>query len=519
MEKLYSIKIALVLACAGTGMFTCSFPAAAEEPVLHPADMNADWKVVLSEAIAYLSGWQQGSNPMNYAIRAAYIWQGGERYNYDAAEDPPLCWELQGPTPEITAFTINNDAVYTSNPTVTLNNEATNDPTEYIASGSSAFNGASWLPYDPAPVFSLSGSAITQRIYFKVRNGQGESSVKSDTIYLEPAMIPVSAGVFIMGGTGGGDDEQHGFPNEVPTHSVSLSSYLLGKYEVTTRQYCDVLNWAKAQGYLYSDVEGSPWAGEGDIYAGGAGFRYPIVDFSSTQCYLQYIRGLFVPTTRTGLPDETEYSMAEHPMVEVSWYGAVAFCNWLSQMLGQAPCYYLGADEWPLTVAPPSPGGYRLPTEAEWERAAAWDTSIPKHWIYGFMGDTNTGSDRCNDRNDGSFIDNPLGLTAYPLTSPVGWFDGVNISPNGNIPTVNSPSPVGAYDMSGNVNEWCQDWYTPYTAAPQTNPLGDSTGTQRSVRSGTWQSNYWGCRTAYRMFAGPSGMAGYQGFRLSRSSG
>jgi len=58
------------------------------------ADTNADWRIVMSEAIGYLAGWQQGSNPLAYAIRAAYIWQKGERYTYDAGQTPPLCWTL-----------------------------------------------------------------------------------------------------------------------------------------------------------------------------------------------------------------------------------------------------------------------------------------------------------------------------------------------------------------------------------------------------------------------------------------
>ncbi|HOC69382.1 MAG TPA: carboxypeptidase-like regulatory domain-containing protein, partial [Candidatus Hydrogenedentes bacterium] len=65
-----------------------------EEDMLHPADLNGDWRIVLSEAIAYLSGWQQGSNPLGYAIRAAYLWQNGELYAYDPSASAPMCWVL-----------------------------------------------------------------------------------------------------------------------------------------------------------------------------------------------------------------------------------------------------------------------------------------------------------------------------------------------------------------------------------------------------------------------------------------
>ncbi len=81
-----------------------------EYSYFHPADLNTDWRMVMGEAIAYLAGWQQGSNPMAYAIRAAYIWQGGEYYGFDATQAPPMCWilsmpgegELEGEIPDTT---------------------------------------------------------------------------------------------------------------------------------------------------------------------------------------------------------------------------------------------------------------------------------------------------------------------------------------------------------------------------------------------------------------------------------
>ncbi len=69
-------------------------PIEGEQQPYHPADTNIDFRIVISEAIAYLAGWQQGSNPIAYAIRAAYIWQNGERYLYDGSIAPPLCWIL-----------------------------------------------------------------------------------------------------------------------------------------------------------------------------------------------------------------------------------------------------------------------------------------------------------------------------------------------------------------------------------------------------------------------------------------
>ncbi len=60
----------------------------------HPADTNTDWRMVMAEAIGYIYGWQLGSNPMDYAVRAAYLWQKGEYYTYDSGPEPPLCWVI-----------------------------------------------------------------------------------------------------------------------------------------------------------------------------------------------------------------------------------------------------------------------------------------------------------------------------------------------------------------------------------------------------------------------------------------
>ncbi|HQN02217.1 MAG TPA: hypothetical protein PLL36_14145, partial [Candidatus Hydrogenedentes bacterium] len=62
--------------------------------VPHPADMDVNYRIGLSEAIAYLAGWQGGSNPIAYAIRAAYLWQNGELYVYESENAPPTCWVL-----------------------------------------------------------------------------------------------------------------------------------------------------------------------------------------------------------------------------------------------------------------------------------------------------------------------------------------------------------------------------------------------------------------------------------------
>ena len=92
MKKYLRTGIFIVVAIAVLGVFPGTFEAKAEEVSVHPADINEDWQLVMSEAIAYLAGWQGGSNPMAYAIRAAYLWQNGEGYHYEAGESVPMCW-------------------------------------------------------------------------------------------------------------------------------------------------------------------------------------------------------------------------------------------------------------------------------------------------------------------------------------------------------------------------------------------------------------------------------------------
>ena len=197
--------------------------------------------------------------------------------------------------------------------------------------------------------------------------------------------------------------------------------------------------------------------------------------------------------------------------MHLSWFGAVAFCNFLAEMEGKPVAY--NTSTWELVDADlVTPGlqyvaSYRLPTESEWERAAAWDGS--KHWIYSFVSDTLTGNARAN-----YFLRNPMNLTTDPRTSPVGWFNGVNISPNGSVATVDSPSPVGAYDMSGNVWEWCHDWFGSYTASAKTNPTGPATNTGRVFRGGGWSNEARFSRSARRAAEAPSFRERNVGFRV-----
>ena len=331
------------------------------------------------------------------------------------------------------------------------------------------------------------------------------------------ALVSIPAGAFQMGrpydwsSIWGPEDQIEGeATDELPVHSVYLNAYQIGKYEITNQDYCKVLNYALTQGYLKT-YDGAAWTGTGELYGGDS--RYILVDTDRAECNVAYTEGTFVPKSRPGLPEGTHYSMADHPMVAVSWYGCAAFCNWLSEMEGLSPCYDMTQEDWPLKDSTTRGNGYRLPTEAEWERAAAWDGA--RHWMYAFSSDEIGGRARCN-YTDGTPV-NPLGLIDRCVTAPVGWFNGMNVSPNGGILTVDTVSPAGAYDMSGNVWEWCQDWVTAYSTSAQINPKGPENGGVKILRGGSFEDDFHYCRSANRESRAPDKTPYMRGFRVVRS--
>ena len=161
----------------------------------------------------------------------------------------------------------------------------------------------------------------------------------------------------------------------------------------------------------------------------------------------------------------------KHPVENVSWNDCQEFLRRLNE---QVPGLHA-----------------RLPSEAEWEYACRGGTSGAT-WVGELDGDK----------------------TAKVLY-PIAWYRG---NSEGRTHPVGrkAANPFGLYDMLGNVWEWCQDVYGPYSAAAQVDPTGPTVGAERVVRGGSWYDYAWYVRAAYRYWGSPDGRYGFVGFRLAR---
>ena len=300
----------------------------------------------------------------------------------------------------------------------------------------------------------------------------------------EFAYIP--AGTFEMG------DHHDSMDGALPVHTVTLDSFYMSKYEITNQQYADFLNSAyPAQIKVVSGVVY-------DINDSSNIYPYCYTSIFSSSSQINFSDPDFSVNIKDGTTD-----MSDHPMVVVSWYGCVAYCNWKSQQEGLESCYNLST--WDCDF---SKNGFRLPTEAQWEYAARGGEHSP-YYRYPW-GDSIDGS-MANYYASGD----PCETGAEPWTTPVGYYDG------GQTPTgIDMANGYGLYDVAGNVWEWCNDWYGSYSSSPETNPTGPAS---RVIRGGDWYSNdyYYGsgyyCRVAIRINIPPNNCYshyGYFGFRV-----
>jgi len=293
------------------------------------------------------------------------------------------------------------------------------------------------------------------------------------------AFIP--AGSFVMGDTFG-----EGCGDEHPAHTVTLSPYYIGRYEVTNDEMVRALQWAYDNDRITMSDDG-PENLVGDSQT--------LLHMTEEQCRITWNGRVFGIKATKG---------SGYPCVEVSWYGAIAYCNFLSEMEGLTPCYDL--TDWTCDW---SADGYRLATDAEWEKAARGGAEGQRFpWS-----DTNTidqsranyksNTDLAYDTSASSGHHPDYAVGEYPYTSPVGSFP-----PNG----------YGLYDTAGNVWEWCWDFWDAryYTEDPITDPHGPTTGSYRVVRSGRWGYDAASSRVSGRRHGWPPSRR-RMGFRIARS--
>lgn len=286
--------------------------------------------------------------------------------------------------------------------------------------------------------------------------------------------------VFIPGGTFQMGDEV-GWATS-PKHTVNLSSFFISKYEVTNTDYCTFLN----------DV--------GEHFEGGSAW----VITACTACEIEYD-----PDNPGKYKVKTGYE--QNPVRRVTWYGSVAYCNWLSEQRGLEKCYGEIDNRGNDPSVWRTKNGYRLPTEAEWEYACRGGTVTDCYW--------------------GENIEN-INFSNGPIYDNC-WFD---INSGGITHPVGQklPNPFGLYDINGNVMEWCNDWFDEvgpdpsYTSSYYTecynsgtviNPTGPISGIYRILRGGGYDApvlNYYSSPCRARL--GPSIKQNDMGFRIVRNA-
>ncbi len=327
--------------------------------------------------------------------------------------------------------------------------------------------------------FTVTGLAEATPYYFalktrdEVPNESDLSNVISRTTELDlpypEHLVLVPHGSFTMG-----DGVAYCGRDE---HAVTLTrDFSIGRYEVTNEEFLKWLRWAYDNGYVT--------ATSSSVQDNLDGSCEELVDLDDPNCEIQFSGGVF------SLRDAGHGTNPDHPVKEVTWYGAAAFCDWLSLQEGVARAY--DHSTWECGGGDPySAAGYRLPTDGEWEFAAQYDDERFYPW-----GD---GEPDCSQANYG-------GCTEW--TAAVGSYPG-------------GPSIGGGllYDMAGNVWEWCNDWHECDLGADyEIDPTGPAEGFRRVVRGGSWEFFTYYPRNAYRTDAYPQLSHAHIGIRAARTA-
>jgi formylglycine-generating enzyme required for sulfatase activity len=297
---------------------------------------------------------------------------------------------------------------------------------------------SNWAGLDAVTVASNGMIQVGVPMFYRVR---GVAQTNSAPPY---GMALIPAGAFTMGNC---MDPSEGFSDELPLHTVYVSAFYMDEYQVTKSLWDTVYQWALAHSYTFD------YAGSGKA--------------------------------------------ANHPVQTIDWYDCLKWCNARSEQEGRVPAYYTSAaqttpyrtgqvdvqDSWVKWNV-----GYRLPTEAEWEKAARgglsgqrfpWGNTISWSQANYYA----SPSVYAYDANPTEGYDPTFATGGYPYTSPVGYF-----AANG----------YGLYDMAGNVWQWCWDRYGLYASSSESDPRGPTTGSLRVRRGGGWGNGAFNLRAAAR---------------------
>jgi len=238
--------------------------------------------------------------------------------------------------------------------------------------------------------------------------------------------------ISIIGGTYTQTDGTNSF-------SHTISNFLLGKYEVTYELWYTVYQWAINHGYYFAN-------------AGKEG--------------------------NDGTPGATPSTAKYEPVTTINWRDAMVWCNAYSEMSGLTPVYsYMSniikdsrddnATACDNAVCDWSANGYRLPTEGEWQYAASNKGATPWNYASGATADYNDAGE----------------------TGKVAWYSANSGSSTKPVGTTTNPSALELRDMSGNVWEWCWDWYGAYPTGSITDYHGTASGYYRILRGGNYVSS------------------------------
>jgi formylglycine-generating enzyme required for sulfatase activity len=328
--------------------------------------------------------------------------------------------------------------------------------------------------------------SIVSELYYAIAPGAGqgtaaaaaggvsspETAVRSAGVPRRPESVPapeliaIPAGAFTMGSP---PSERDRVGYQEPARRVNIRAFYLGSREVTAGEF---RRFVEETGYRTSAEQ-----------AGGA-FAY-----NETKGEWEFRAG--ADWRRPGFRQGDD-----HPVVNVSWFDAAAYCNWLSEKEGLKPAYAVSGEK---TDWDRSAGGFRLPTEAEWEYACRAGTAGP------FSTGERISTAQANYNGNFPYFNGNRGLFRKATTQAASL----------------QPNPWGLYDMHGNAGEWCWDFYGLFNEEPETagaeNPAGPDSGAHRVNRGGGWDSAAKDLRSAARSSDLPETAGGSLGFRLARN--